>query len=163
MLRITIFVALLILCCGYALWRGGGPERLAAAAMLAATAASALVRAHVDHRFMETEAGLLIVDGLLLLALVAIALRADRGWPLLLAGLHLVTVGAHAVKMIDPGMIRVTYAVMLALWSYPMLIALAVGTHRHRMRLQRDGADRGWSLAPRYAPGATHRRSDADI
>lgn len=83
MLRIALFLAILILCCGYALWRGGAPERLAAA-----TFASALVRAHVDHRFIETETGLLVVDGILLLVLIAIALKADRGWPLLVAGLH---------------------------------------------------------------------------
>lgn len=157
MLRITIFVALLLLFCGYALWRGGAPERIAAAAMLGATFASALVRSDVDHRFIEMEMGLLLVDGLLLIVLVAIALRADRGWPLLVAGLHLVTVGTHAIKLIEPDMIRVTYAVMLAFWSYPMVITLAIGTWRHRRRLRVHGVDRAWSLRPQSVRTA-HRR-----
>src|SRR3546814_13014377 len=83
MRRIAIFVALLILICGYALWRGGAPERVVAMALLTATIASAMVRADVDHRFVEMETGLLIVDGLLLISLVVVASRADRGLPLL--------------------------------------------------------------------------------
>ena len=144
MLRITIFVALLILTCGYALWRGGAPERVVAIALLAATAASAVVRVDVDQRFVEMETGLLIVDGLLLIVLVMVASRADRGWPLLVAGLHLVTVGAHVTKLVEPGMIPVTYALLIALWSYPMLIALGIGTWRHHCRIRRHGADRDW-------------------
>lgn len=144
MLRITIFVALLILTCGYALWRGGAPERAVGTALLAATIASAMVRADVDHRFVEMETGLLIVDGLLLIVLVMVASRADRGWPLLVAGLHLVTVGAHVTKLVEPGMIPVTYALLIALWSYPMLIALGIGTWRHHCRIRRYGADRDW-------------------
>lgn len=158
MLRISIFVALLVLSSGYALWRGGAPERIAAIAMLAATVASALVRADVDHRFIEMETGLLVVDGLLLLILVAIALRADRGWPLLIAGLHLVTVGTHAIKLLEPDMIRVTYAVMLAFWSYPMVITLAIGTWRHRQRLRIHGSDRAWSLRPQSVRTARRRQ-----
>lgn len=151
MLRIAVFVALLLLCCGYALWRGGGPERFAASAMLSATAVSALVRASIDQRFIEMEAGLLFVDGLLLVILIAIAFRADRGWPLLVAGLHLVTVGAHVIKIVKPDMIRVTYAVMITFWSYPVLIALAAGTCRHRQRLRHHGFDRDWSIPRRQA------------
>ena len=144
MLRITIFVALLILTCGYALWRGGAPERAVGTALLAATAASAVVRADVDHRFVEMETGLLIVDGVLLIVLVMVASRADRGWPLLVAGLHLVTVGAHVTKLVEPGMIPVTYALLIALWSYPMLIALGIGTWRHHCRIRRHGTDHDW-------------------
>lgn len=145
MLRIMIFVALLVLTCGYALRRGGQPERVVAMALLASTLASAMVRADVDHRFVEMETGLLIVDALLLIVLVVVASRADRGWPLLVAGLHLVTVGAHGIKFVEPGMIPVTYAVLIALWSYPMLILLVVGTWRHHRRIRRYGADGDWS------------------
>lgn len=146
MLRIGFFVALLILTCGYALWRGGGPERIAATAMLAATAVSALVRADVHHRFVDMEIGLFVVDGLLLIMLVAVAMRADRGWSFIVAGFHLVTVGAHGIRLIEPGMIPVTYAVLIALWSYPMLVVLAIGTWRHQRRIRRYGTDRDWSV-----------------
>jgi len=145
MLRIAIFLILLIGTCLYALWRGGAPERITAGAMLAACVGSALVRSDVELRFFEVEAGLFLIDGLLLAILMAVALKADRGWPMVLAALHLATVGAHVVKLIEPEMIRVTYVVMITAWSWPMVFALAVGTARHRARLRTQGYDLDWS------------------
>jgi hypothetical protein len=49
------------------------------------------------------------------------------------------------LKLYDVHMIRVTYAVMMAIWSYPMVLALALGTWRHRCRLKADGHDRAWT------------------
>jgi hypothetical protein len=146
MLRIAIFLILLIGTCAYALWRGGAPERIAAAAMLAACVGSAIVRSDVELRFTQIETGLFLIDILLLAILFAVALKADRGWPMLVTALHLATVGAHAVKLVDPGMIRVTYVVMIAFWSWPMVLALAIGTWRHRSRLTARGHDLDWSL-----------------
>mgnify|MGYP001492400128 CR=1 FL=1 len=146
MLRIAIFLILLIGTCLYALWRGGAPERIAAGAMLAACLGSALVRRDLENRFFEMETGLFLIDALLLVILIAVALKADRGWPMVLAGLHLATVGAHVVKLVEPEMIRVTYVVMITAWSWPMLLALALGTARHRMRLKAQGYDLDWSL-----------------
>jgi hypothetical protein len=67
MLRIAIFLILLLGTCGYALWRGGAPERIAAGAMLAATVGSALARSEVQHRFVDIEVGLFAIDVLLLI------------------------------------------------------------------------------------------------
>jgi len=146
MLRIAVFLILLLCTCGYAIWRGGAPERIAAGAMLAATIASAVFRSEVDGRFVDVEVGLFLVDALLLAVLFTIMLRADRGWPILLCALHLCTVGAHGVKLVDPEMIRVTYVIMVTAWSWPMVIALGIGTWRHRRRVLVTGYDRDWSM-----------------
>jgi len=146
MLRILLFDALLIGCCGYALARGGPPERIVGGSLLAAYAGTVASYSDLAERFYRLEINIFAVDVTLLLVLVAVALRADRGWPLLLAGLQLDSVGAHLLKLLDVAMIRVTYALMIAIWSYPMLIALAVGTWRHRRRLAAQGYDRAWSM-----------------
>lgn len=145
MLRIAIFLIMLLGVCGYALWRGGAPERIAAAALLAATIGSAIFRSEAEARFLDVEVGIFVIDVLLLAVLFAIMLRADRGWPILVSALHLCTVGAHALRFIDPDMIRVTYVVMVTAWSWPMVIALGIGTWRHRTRLRLYGYDRAWS------------------
>lgn len=145
-MRILLFTALLVGCCGYALWRGGAPERIIGAALALAFVATVLSYSELPVRFVGVETGILIVDFILLTVLVAVALRADRGWPLLLAGLHLSSVGAHLLKYLDVNMIRVTYAIMIGGWSYPMLIALAIGTRRHQLRLRRQGYDLAWSI-----------------
>lgn len=146
MLRVALFGLLLSLSCGYAIWRGGAPERIVGGAMLSAFVATLFAHADYGLRFSNVETGVLIIDTMLMIALLFVALRADRGWPLILAGLHLCTMGAHMVRLIDPDMIRVTYALMIAVWSYPMLLGLLVGTHRHRSRLRERGFDLDWSL-----------------
>lgn len=151
-MRLMIFLMLLIGSCGYALWRGGAPERITAAALLGAAAATVLALSEIPVRFRQVEIGVLIVDLVLLIVLVGVAVRADRAWPLVMAGLHLTAVGAHFVKFVDVQMIRVTYAVSTAIWSYPMLAVLVVGTWRHRARLTAQGHDPAWTRAP----GARH-------
>jgi len=144
--HVALFNALLIASCGYALWCGGPPERIVGGSLLLAALATMLSYSELAVRFRAVETGLLATDLMLLAVLVLVALRADRGWPLVLAGLQVDTVGAHIVKAIDPRMISVTYALMIAGWSYPMVILLAIGTWRHRCRLIRYGHDHSWYL-----------------
>ena len=146
MIRVIVFDALIAGCCGYAIWRGGPPERIGGSALAGAYLATLAAYSGETTGFYRVEYGIFFVDLLLFLVLVAVALRADRGWPLLLAGLQLDSVGAHFLKLADLSMIRVAYAVMIAIWSYPMLIGLAVGTWRHRRRLKMRGHDNAWTI-----------------
>jgi len=143
-MRILLFDALLLFACGYALWRGGAPERVAGAAMALAYLATLASYGRLISRFAHVETGVLVVDLALLIVLVVVALKADRGWPMALAALQLDTVGVHVARLFDLGMIRITYALMLAMWSYPMLVLLIAGTWRHGRRCRRDGEDLAW-------------------
>lgn len=147
-MHIMAFNALLLSSCLYALLRGGAPERIVALSLFTAYAATLRAYSAPPSRFDNVEIAVLMVDALLFCALTAVALRADRFWPLAVAGLHLATVGTHVVKFFDVNMIRVTYAVMIAMWSYPMLIILAVGTWRHQRRVKAHGHDHAWILPP---------------
>lgn len=151
-MRMIIFNALLLGSCSYALLRGGAPERIVGGSLLTACAATLLSYSELSTRFDHVEMAVFTVDAILLCVLVAVALRADRLWPLFVAGLHISTVGAHLIKFFDLNMIRVTYAVMIAGWSYPMLALLAIGTWRHRRRLKIHGHDHPWTLPPLPAP-----------
>ena len=145
MTRILLFDALLLVTCAYALWRGGAPERIAAGAMFLAYLATLASYGPLASRFAHIETGVLVVDTLLLVVLVFVAAKADRAWPMALAALQLDSVGVHLARMLDLEMIRVTYALMLAMWSYPMLLLLVAGTWRHCRRCRRDGGDLAWS------------------
>ena len=162
-MRMIIFNALLLGSCSYALLRGGAPERIVGGAMLAAYAATLLSYSELSTRFDHVEMAVLIVDAILLCVLVAVALRADRLWPLFVAGLHISTVGAHLIKFFDLNMIRVTYAVMIAAWSYPMLGFLAIGTWRHRRRLTIHGHDHPWTLPRSSARDSNRASTDGDL
>lgn len=145
MVHMAFFATILLLSSGYSMWWGGAPERRVGAAMLAAYVATLFSHSEFAVRFTQVEVGVLIIDLALMLVLALVALKADRGWPFLLAGLHLTTLGAHATRVLYPSMIEVTYAVMLTMWSYPMVVALSIGTWRHQKRLRAFGYDRDWS------------------
>lgn len=138
LLRLILFNALLAAACGYALWRGRSDERLTATVCLAATLASFVLAAPSTHRYTSVEGGVLIVDVFTLGAFAYVALRSDRFWPLWISGLQLTTSIAHFLKAAEPDLVPIAYAAAGRLWSYPILIILAVGTWRtsRRLRLQ---------------------------
>ena len=146
MLRVLAFHLLLLASCGYAILRGGAPERITGWLLITASILTPLAARGLTVRFYQAEVGIFAVDLALLVALVIIALKADRFWPLVLAAMQLDATAVHILKMFDADLIRITYALMIAVWSYPMLVVLAIATMRHRRRLAQFGEDRSWSL-----------------
>lgn len=139
-----IYLALLVSCCLYALARGGTPERAAVGILVSAVLASAFTVAGGAHRFFQLEVGLLAVDTCLFLAMTALALKAQRYWPMWLAAVKLNTVITHLL-ILSPTLPPWSYAVANAAWSYPSPLLIAIGAIRHRRRLRMYGADPAWS------------------
>lgn len=134
MLGAPIFVTLLALCCGYALWRGNRDARIVAVTCCVATLATHLAIAPLRDRYASVEEGLILVDGLTLLVFVLVALRSDRFWPLWVAGLQLTAAVAHLLKGLHLDLLPRAYGAALAFWSYPILIILVVGAYRSHRR-----------------------------
>ena len=143
-MRQEIFVAILLLCCAYAIWRGGAPERMAAGIFLVAALLSATMASAGRDRFGHEEYGVLATDTAMLVVVLALALRSRRWWPLFLAALQLDGVLVHLMYLIAPKAAPIAYLDATALWSYPMVLILAAGTWRHQNRLARWGEDIGW-------------------
>jgi len=134
MLRLFIFNALLLGSCGYAWFRGRSDERLVAAICLAASLASLAVISSFRTLYSSLELGVLMVDIATLAAFTFVALRSERFWPLWVSGLQLTTSVAHFLKIIDPTLVPIAYSAAARMWSYPILIILAVGTWRSQRR-----------------------------
>ena len=130
----------------YAFARGGVPERLAGILLLVAAVTTRVFFLSSLEPYLNVEVGILAVDVLLLSALVGLALYADRFWPIWLAALQALGAGAHLVKAIEPSVVSMAYAILVAVWSYPMILVLAAATLRHRRRLRRTGSDLDWSV-----------------
>lgn len=152
--KLTFFYVLLLVCCGYALLRGGWPERIGAAIYAVGTGLTVLARGETAIRYGSVEVGALVVDLAALIAFLVLALRARRFWPLWMTAFQAIGTAGHFAKMADPEMMRWSYAFLLGIWSYPMLILLAVGTFNHRRRLARLGADPSWTSRPNRTGGA---------
>lgn len=129
----SIFWAILFLVCGYALWRGRSDERIVASVCLGATIATRFAVSPLQIRYSSVESGLMLIDFLMLLVFIWIALTSQRFWPLWVAGLQLTNSISHLMKLADIDLIPRAYGAAAALWSYPILLILAIGTWRtHR-------------------------------
>jgi hypothetical protein len=159
MIKLVAFNVLLFACCGYALLRGGAPERIGAAIYAVGTGLTVIARQEAAIRYGSIEFGALIVDLAALIAFLVLALRARRFWPLWIAAFQAVGTAGHIARLADPEMMRWTHAFLLGIWSYPMLLLLAIGTHNHQQRLKRFGSDPAWSplkgAAPEVLSGST--------
>lgn len=129
MLPPPTYYLLLNLCLLYALLKGGRAERLGAAILVVGTVASLLA---ASGRFHSLEVGLVLVDVAVPAAFILLALRADRYWPIwasALAGLGLL---AHLGRWsLGPGLEPRIYLISIAVWSYLILAAIAIGTFNH--------------------------------
>jgi hypothetical protein len=136
------FWGLLIVTCGYALWRGRKYEQISAGICIAATVLSVMFHSSFRQRYFGIEAGDLIIDTLVLFAFVIIALRSDRFWPLWVAGLQLTISMSHVSKALVPSLMPFAYAAAERFWSYPTLIIIFLGAWRQhrRTRVEQGGA-----------------------
>jgi hypothetical protein len=137
-LHVVVFWLLLLVSCGYALWRGRKYERLAALVFVTATILSILGSSPLRARYAGIATGDMVVDTAVLLALVAIALVSDRFWPLWAAGLQLVDSMSHVMKAIDADLIPKVYGAAERFWSFPILIILLVGAWRQHQRANEE-------------------------
>jgi len=135
---VILFWLLLVVSCGYALWRGRKYERIAALICILATVLSIvghmLVRRYQPD-YSGVEVGDLVVDGSMLAAFILIALRSDRFWPLWVAGLQLTISISHLLKAAKPDLLPMAYGAAERFWSYPILAILFVAAWRQQRRM----------------------------
>lgn len=135
---------------GLAMWRwGGGPERgmaiLFTGIMVAPVALFRLV-AQTTFMFGDFATVYVVIDWVVLAGFMAIALNANRNYPLWVAGFQLVAVGSHVVHGMVDTVSPLAYAVLAVGPSYCQLVLLLAGLLRHRARLRRFGTYRDWRV-----------------
>ena len=117
--------------CLYAMSFGGGPERCGAAILLLGSGLTIAVE-QAPGFWQGERTELVVIDLVLLLAFTIIALLSRRFWPLWATGFHLDAVATHFLVTIEPHGILQAYALVQGWWAYPMLLAMTLGTMRHR-------------------------------
>jgi hypothetical protein len=145
MLPVPVYYALFAACGLYVILKGGAPEKVGTLILAIGSILSVAAVSSPGGRFGAVEVGVFLVDVATLAAFLALALKAERYWPLCVAALQAIGTAGHAAKLLDPGVIRSAYAIVLSLWGYLMLLLLAIGTWNHQRRLARFGADKSWS------------------
>ena len=133
---------------------GGAPERLLAASVLAAMvldrfyhlAASGGATVWSFSDYSRVDVGHLVLDSALLLSMAAIALTANRVYPIWIAGLQIVTLLTHFGRASAAEIQPLAYAIMTYAPFYLQLILMVAGLVFHTRRRKRRGEYRDWRL-----------------
>lgn len=136
---------------------GANPERwlgTALFAMLVLTHVYASVR---SRNLVDIDLVTLTIELALATVLIVIALKANRMYPLWIAGLQIIALMAHfargSVEEISP----LAYLVMFVAPSYFQIAILACGVWLHHRRVQLHGNYRSWRSSSLPSPETTRR------
>jgi len=128
-----------------AVWRGGGPERIAGGLLLVVFAADEVHGGLVGGiRFLVFEPFLFVSDLLQLAVFTWLSVRANRFWPLVPAALKLVAVIGHLAALLLPSGGALAYWAMVEPPAYLTILALAIGLAAHLRRQRRVGPYPDW-------------------
>ena len=134
-----------------ALWRGGAPERASALTLFALLVTDDLYHLVIDPHYPLDRADPwhVFIDSAALVALLVIALRANRFYPMVLAAAQLVSVTAHLARATVPQMTSLAYYLLYVMPFYFAVLVLAGGMLRHYLRTRRVGSYREWRMDAR--------------
>lgn len=141
---IVAFFAIAAIASGLALWKGGQPERYAAAVFLFTVGLQFLLYQLSHPRLSEVDAVSLLTDLILVTGFSAIALNAKRIWPLWAAALQLLSLSSHFPRFVDNEILAPVYAIMSSSPTGVVLLLMIVGTVGHQRRLAKTGHDPDW-------------------
>lgn len=147
MVRFIAYLALLAAAFAYAMARGGKPEKQVAAVlvgMLVLDNAYHAFGANSDYVGVDTFHA--FNDFWSLIAITAIALAADRFWPLWVAALQTIAASSHYVRWAEIEVLPIVYAIMNRLPSWLMVIVLLLGTWNYSRQKRRAAS----SILPPY-------------
>lgn len=152
-------LALLLTALLLALARGAAAERVMALALFAQVpyfiVAGLLTGTNDPHSsYRGIEADIFLADCLSLALYVIIALRANRVYPLIIAGAQLIAVMAHFVRGVSAGLVPRAYAALILAPLHLQLATLLIGVLLHMRRQSRIGPYPSWRSGTKL-PGRT--------
>lgn len=150
MIRLLIFYAVLLFASGYAMRKGGAPERWMAGLFMAATLSTNLVALIQFSDYRTLDLTRLSVDVALLGGMMILMAKADRFWPIYATAFHLLAVLTHGVRAFDPIVLPPVYYRVTAWLAYPTLILLVLGTYRHQLRKLSGLIEHDWTSKRQY-------------
>ncbi|OGS49842.1 MAG: hypothetical protein A3J40_12625 [Erythrobacter sp. RIFCSPHIGHO2_12_FULL_63_10] len=138
MLRYIIAMSLIALVTAYAVRQGGKPERTAALILVGIPLTDLVYHSLSGEQGIYHTVDLVhaAIDLVALVAIVWLALRADRFWTLWLGALQLIATLSHVIRALEVEMYPVVYAIIIRgpFWAQIFLVALGTWLHARRQR-----------------------------
>ncbi|QDH32967.1 hypothetical protein [Porphyrobacter sp. YT40] len=135
-----------------AIWRwGGGPERLLIGIFVGTMVLPVYPFMWLDVAMIDPDLLFqvwFVIDMIAAGLFIVVALNANRNYPLWIAGFQVVALVAFVVQALVDAVSPLAAAILTIGPSYAILVVLAAGFVRHRLRQRRFGAYREWRLGP---------------
>jgi hypothetical protein len=147
-MRLILGMGFFTFAVGYALLRGGSPERLFAAVLVAMLLVDRAV-----HPFLEAgdtdaiDTLHLAVDLVSFGAMLLVMIRARRFWPIWACSFQLLSLASYATLAMSARLSPAAPAILAIAPNYLICASLMVGTALHRARCRRLGSDPPWRVS----------------
>jgi len=144
-MRVEFYLLLLAVAAGLAIWRGTAGERWIAGTVLAGNLLTLLIVRGGARTFASVSLFYFGVDAFLAMVLCTIAVFYPTWVSVLVSAFQIDGVFGHLVKIVAPNTIPFSYAFLLRVWAWPMVIAMLSG--RFFPGLSRTLTRRNWPHA----------------
>jgi hypothetical protein len=125
-LSAQIGAVLTVLVVAFAFLKGDEPERIAGGAYVLGWFASLLIQG--DGAVGGTQWGMMAIDTIMLLVLVALVWKSRRAWPVWASALQSLVVMSHILTLVDIRPPASAFYAVINLAGTGILLAIAVGT-----------------------------------
>ena len=144
--RVSIQRTLVVLLFLFSWVRGSGPERASSAILLAMVAVHVVIYDIIGltSDYSAFDLPIFAVDAIGLAALLAVALKANRFYPLVLAAAQLVAFSSHLVRAMVEPVSSLAFYLLYAMPFWFQIFILAIGVVRHVNRAALLGEYRDW-------------------
>lgn len=143
-MRVAAFILILLVALGYALRRGGGPERAMAAIAALMVLSDQMLHLLVPAEYASLDVGHLSIDIFGASSTMLLALISYRFWPMIAAALHILPLLAHLSRYFDIELHPAAYMIMQVASSWLVPPLLIAATWQHQKRVRRSGNDPSW-------------------
>lgn len=126
----VLFNTILVIVCGFALIRGGKPERIGALINLAASGLTTFLQSQHIVSLAPAELGIFAIDTAVAAGFFWLAIRTIRFWPIWAFGFALADLVASLAGPLLPQVVLFIYHTVLVIYAYLALGALALGTYK---------------------------------
>lgn len=116
--------------------RGGRTERWGVAIIVTASLLTVLIMSAPLFNWKTRVGPLVAVDVATFFALLALALRTTRFWPIWATSFHLIALCTHGAIPILPSGLRQAYALLQGFWAYPIMACIIIGALSRRAEAQ---------------------------
>lgn len=143
-MRVKLYLALLFLAIFVSLWRGTRGEKWLGGTVLSGNLLTIGIEHAVGKAFLSVSFGYLALDAVLATILCAIAVKYPSWVAIFVSAFQINGTLGHLVKLLAPDTIPFSYAFLLKVWAWPMVLALLVGRCMPRLHQRLRAAD--WPL-----------------